>query len=182
MEVAIAIDTSQGVAGGELDAVKKFASSIIRPLAASENSIRISLMTYGETAQTLARFRDRKPERELLGLISGIKASAEPGRDMNVAFSSIRKNLFSLEGGMRQGHPRLVVFITGGLPTAEFAQTAQTVKTLDGMRVMAIGTNQAVSDGLLQAISTDKLIFKANAPADLSGIRDQVVKAFCRRK
>ena len=182
MEVVIAIDNSKGVAGGELDAVKNFVSSIIRPLSASENSIRISLMTYGETTQTLARFRDRKPERELLEILSRITASEESGRDINAAFSSIRKDHFSLEGGMRQGHPRLTVFITGGVPTVDFAQAVKTVKGLDGMRIMAIGTNQAVPDGLLQAISPENLIFKANSPADLSGIKEQVIRAFCRRK
>lgn len=183
MDIALAIDTSQDGAGGEIGDVKQFVNSIIRPLSTSENSMRLSLMTFGQTTQTLATFRDRFPESVIQEKVSAIVPSGENGRDLNVAFQDIRKNLYSLEGGMRQGHPRVVIFIVGGDAPNNFVDAANAIKSMDGMRVIAVGTKQAASDNLLAAIASERgLVFKANSPAELSSLKNRIMSSFCQRK
>lgn len=183
MEIAIAIDNSPDGAGGELNQVKQFVSSLVRPLATSENSMRLSLMTFGTESQTLARFRERNPESVLQQKIAAISQSSGAGRDLNNAFQAMRFDHFSLEGGMRQGHPRVAIFVVGADAPNNFVNAANELKSMDRMRVMAIGTKQSVSDGLLSAIaSAPNLVFKANSPADLNGLQRQIRGAFCQRK
>ena len=169
MDIALAVDTTDTA---NLPAVKDFTKKLVTAIADSENAIHFSLLGYGATPATAASFRDLLSKQQMYGQIDGLTGgSGEPRIDL--ALAAIRKDHFSLEGGMRQGHPRYAIFISSGGNSASSGPLDEGIKNLRELdvKIAAVGASGGVDAAFLNQIATeDTLVFKANTPAELPGL------------
>lgn len=86
---------------------------------------------------------------------------------------------------MRQGHPRYVVFITGGDTDAGSANLAKASAALRGLNVniIAVGINSGVSTAFLGSLASDpKFVYSAASPNGLADIRMKLEQQMCHGK
>jgi len=180
MDITLAVDTTDTA---NLPAVKDFTKKLVTAIADSENAIHFSLMGYGATPTTATNFRDFLSQQQLHGLIDGLSGGGGEPR-VDLALATLRKDHFSLEGGMRQGHPRYVVLISSGGNSASSGpldEGIQNLRELD-VKIAAVGASGGVNGAFLDQIATDKLVFKANAPAELPGLVQTMKNQLCNSK
>ncbi|XP_048583307.1 uncharacterized protein LOC5512020 isoform X1 [Nematostella vectensis] len=185
MDVAIAIDNSASVSDEDLEAEKKFATQVVNSISSAENSIHYGVLQFADSSQTLANFNGLKTDSQIRQLIKDIKKSAEPSRRIDVALKQIKRDIFSLEGGMRQGHPRHVIVITAGdsSPDSEDLATASKGLRELGVKIVSVGINSNVETAFLTSLaSEDRLAFKASSPEELKTLWSRVEKELCSVK
>ena len=182
MDVGILIDSSAGQSPKDFQEVKTFAKSLIHELADSENDIKIGLVQYDSNGRVIRDFNGIQSANELTRDVDGMTRGESPQRRLDLALQAARKDLFSLKGGMRQGHPRqLLVISSGDSPTSE--SFADAVKALDKVKVnrYAIGTNSAVDISFLRSLASENgNVFKANRPEQLKGQVSTIQQRMCQ--
>lgn len=181
MDIALAVDTTVGAA--DLPAIKTFTKDLVASIADSENTIHFSILTYADTSKTLGNFREYSSQQKLSKMIDSISAS--PGKDarVDIAVAGIEKDLFSLEGGMRQGHPRYAIFISSGGNSAASAKLSDASKGLKKLKVnmVSVATSGGVDDTFADDLAAPKnLRFKAPSAAALPGIVQNIRKELCK--
>lgn len=172
MDVAIAIENSGALGSSDFNDVKRFAKKLIRRLSSSENNIHFALLEYGENATVLTDFRKYRDQLFLENLIDNITKREDSQKRVDVALESVKENIFSLKGGMRQV-PRFLIFIASDESTSDFNGGDGAAKELRAMDVMvvAIATNGDVSDAFLEKLSGfNSLVYKADVANELSGL------------
>lgn len=88
----------------------------------------------------------------------------------------------SLEGGIRQGHPRYVIFITGGDTDAASTSLAKASAALRGLNVniLAVGINSGVSNAFLGSLASNpKYVYSAASSDALTDVRLKIEKEIC---
>ncbi|EDO40326.1 predicted protein [Nematostella vectensis] len=185
MDVALVIDSSAAVSDEDFEKVKKFAIRIVHGIADAENSIHFGLVQYGEKATTIVDFNKIMPNSALRETIKALTKNNDPTRRVDLTLETVKKDLFSLEGGMRQGHPRFVVFITAGGTDAASKDLAVASKPLRdlGVNIIALGINSGVDKAFLNSLATkSSLAFSASSADQLGVQREAVEKAMCSAK
>ncbi|XP_048583231.1 uncharacterized protein LOC5507629 isoform X2 [Nematostella vectensis] len=185
MDIGIAIDTASDISDEDLTAVKSFTQNLIHALSDSENAIRFSLMQYGDTPKTLATFRHLYAEKELRGLVKAMKKSSGAERRVDSALEAMTSEVFSLEGGVRQGHPRYALFLTAGSssPGSADLKTASAGLQKLGVNVIAVGVNSQAGVGFLGELATDsKLVFPLASSTELANLWSRMFTQMCNAK
>lgn len=173
MDVAIAVDNSDAVTSSDFDDVKRFVKQLIRRVSNSENNIHFSLLEYSDNATVLTDFRQYRDQLFLENLIDNMAKRGDSQRRVDIALERTKEKIFSLEGGMRQGYPRFLIFVTSADTTADFSVLEGAGKELRdlGVTFVAIGTNRNVPDAFLQKLAGDSsFIYKATQANELSGL------------
>ena len=171
MDVAIAVDNSDATTSSEFNNVKRFLKQFINQLASSE--VRFSLLEYGNTANVITDFRRFRDQIYLENLIDNIAKRNDSERRVDAALNTTKEDIFSLAGGFRHGHPRYLVFVSSGGPTAEFNVREGAGKKLRdlGVTFVAIGTNRGVPGAFIQKLAGDsRFIYRAGEPSQLGAI------------
>ena len=171
MDVAIAVDNSDATTSSEFNNVKRFLKQFINQLASSE--VRFSLLEYGNTANVITDFRRFRDQIYLENLINNIAKHNDSERRVDAALNTTKEEIFSLAGGIRHGHPRYLVFVSSGGPTAEFKVLEGAGKKLRdlGVTFVAIGTNRGVPGAFIQKLAGDsRFIYRAAEPSQLGAI------------
>lgn len=171
MDVAIAVDNSDATTSSEFNNVKRFLKQFINQLASSE--VRFSLLEYGNTANVITDFRRFRDQIYLENLINNIAKRNDSERRVDAALNTTKEEIFSLAGGIRHGHPRYLVFVSSGGPTAEFKVLEGAGKKLRdlGVTFVAIGTNRGVPGAFIQKLAGDsRFIYRAGEPSQLGAI------------
>lgn len=86
---------------------------------------------------------------------------------------------------MRQGHPRYVIFITGGDTDPSSASLAKASEELRGLgvEIIAIGINSGVSKGFLNNLATNpRFIYSLGGVDELTTIRPAIENEICKGK
>jgi len=173
MDVAIAVDNSDAVTSDEFSDVKRFVKKLIRRISSSENNIHFSLLEYGDNATVLTDFRKYRDQLFLENLLDNMVKRDDSQRRVDVALELTKGKIFSLKGGMRQGYPRFLIFVTSGDSTKDFnaLDGAWKERRNLGVTVVAIGTKRNVPEAFLQKLAGDsRFIYKADVANELSGL------------
>ena len=182
LDVAIAVENSDAVRGSDFNEIKRFVKKLIRRLSSSENNNHFALLEYGENATILTDFRKYRDQRFLEDLIDNVTKREVSQRRVDIALESIKENIFSLKGGMRQV-PRYLIFVASDESTADFNVFEGAGKELGtlGVTFVAIGTKRAVPGEFLQKLSGyNSLVYKADVPNELSGlVLDDLIYKMC---
>lgn len=171
MDVAIAVENSDIITSSEFNDVKFFLKQLIRRVSSSE--IRFSLLEYGDTASVLTDFRKSPDQLYMEDLIDNMAKREDSKRRVDLALETIKEKIFSLEGGMRQGHPQYLIFVSSGDSTADFNVLEGAGKQLRdlGVTLVAIGTNRDVPGELMQKLAGDsRFIYTAEDPRELGDL------------
>ncbi|EDO40322.1 predicted protein [Nematostella vectensis] len=185
MDVALAVDTSDGMSDADLAKTKSLVTTLVNQFSDSENSIRFGITTYGQEARTLANFKQNFDEAKLRTAIKGIQKTGVQARRHDLAAMAVKNDLFSLEGGMRQGHPRFVIFFSAGANTGTADDLKKASKPLTdlGVNMIAIGVNSnADQASLAELASENRFIFSANSPAELDALWPSIEAQMCQEK
>jgi hypothetical protein len=90
--------------------------------------------------------------------------------------------MFSLEGGIRQGHPRYVIFITGGdtdLASKDLVEAAEPLRDLN-VNILAVGVNANVSIAFLSKLASHlKYTYTTTSADDLAEHRLAIEQEMC---
>lgn len=182
MDVAIAIDSSSDTSDADFSQVKSFTSHLIHSLANAENAIRFSLIQYSQQAKTLVRFLRYTTETTLKSIVEKMQKFPDRSRRVDIALSTMGKEVFSLAGGMRQGHPRYAVFITSGATSAnseDLTKASGDLRKL-GVNIVAIGVTSNVQRGFLDTLSTQgKFSFPLGSSTELQTLWPRLARQMC---
>lgn len=177
MEIALAIDTSDSA---NLPAIKEFAKKLVTAVADTENAIHFSVMGYADTPTTMSTLGEYLSKQQTHGMIDAMSVGAGEPR-VDLALAELRKAHFSLEGGVRQGHPRFALFITskGNSPSSgDLAAPTQALSDVN-VNIAAVGTNGAVGSFVDSLVSKSEFAYKANSPAELQGLITGMKLSLC---
>lgn len=173
MDVAIAVENSDAIKESDYDDIKRFIKQLIRQMSSSENSVHFALLEYGNNATVLTDFRKFRGQSFLENLVDNMAKQEDSQKRMDVALRTVKEKVFSLDGGMRQGHPRFLIFIVSDDSTAEFDFVEGAGKELRDMDVagVAIGTNRNVPDKFLDKLTDDsRFVYKADVASEMGGL------------
>jgi len=182
MDVAIAIDDTASDQAFENQ--KRIATHIVNSIASAENSIHYGLLKYGTTSQVVADFNRMASDADIKEAIKNMQKTGEAERRIDTALTTISSGIFSLEGGMRQGHPRNLIFFTSGSPASGSGDLTKSSKDLLdlGVRITAIGVGNADEAFLNQLASNGGLAIKVNQPEQVDAVWSQIQQSICARK
>ena len=173
MDVAIVIENSDALTTSAFNDVKTFLKTLIRSISSSENNIHFSLLEYGNSAMLLTDFRKYRDQLYLENIIDNIAKREDLQRRVDIALNTTKEKIFSLEGGMRQGFPRFLIFVTSEDSTSDFNLLEGAGKQLRdlGVTVVAIGTNRNIPSSFLQKLAGDSsFVYKADEANELSAL------------
>lgn len=185
MDVALAIDSSSDISDADFNQVKSFTAHLIHSLANAENAIRFGLMQYSQQAKTLVSFLRITTETTLKSIVEKMQKLPENSRRVDIALATMSTEIFSLAGGMRQGHPRYAVFITSGTTSADSEDLTKASGELRklGVNVVAIGVNSGVDGRFLDALSTEqKFSFPLRSSTELQTLWPRLARQMCNGK
>ena len=168
VDIAIAVDNSDSLSTSDFDNIKRFLKQLVRAFPSPE--IRFSLLEYGDSATVLTDFRKYRDQIQLENLIDNMEKGVSPERRVDIALETIKDEVFSLQGGLRHGHPRYLLFVSSDDSTANFSVLEGGGKQLRdlGVTIVAIGTNRDVSEEFLQKLAGDRsFVYKAEEPGQL---------------
>lgn len=182
MDVAIAIDSTSDISDADFNQVKSFTAHLIHSLANAENAIRFSLMQYSQQAKTLVSFLRITTETTLKSIVEKMQKLPESSRRVDIALSTMSKEIFSLAGGMRQGHPRYAVFITSGATSVnseDLTKASGNLRKL-GVNIVAIGVTGGVDGRFLNSLSTEqKFSFPLRSSTELQTLWPRLARQMC---
>lgn len=173
MDVAIAIENSRTTTSSTFNDVKTFLKRLIRSISSSENNIHFSLLEYGNNATVLTDFRKYRDESYLEKIIDDIPKRNDSQRRVDIALNTTKEKIFSLEGGMRQGYPRFLIFIASNDSTSTFSLHEGAAKQLRdlGVTIVAIGTNRNIPRSFLEKLAGNgSFVYKANEANEMSEV------------
>lgn len=179
MDIAIAVDNSDSLTTSDFDNTKRFLKQLVRRFPSPE--IRFSLLEYGASANVLTDFRKYRDQIQLEILIDNMGKRVDSERRVDIALETIKDEIFSLQGGMRHGHPRYLLFVSSDESTANFSVLEGAGKQLRdlGVTIVAIGTNRDVPEEFMQKLAGDRrFVYKAEEPGKLG---DLVLKDLSRK-
>lgn len=179
MDIAIAVDNSDSLTTSDFDNTKRFLKQLVRRFPSPQ--IRFSLLEYGASANVLTDFRKYRDQIQLEILIDNMGKRVDSERRVDIALETIKDEIFSLQGGMRHGHPRYLLFVSPDESTANFSVLEGAGKQLRdlGVTIVAIGTNRDVPEEFMQKLAGDRrFVYKAEEPGKLG---DLVLKDLSRK-
>lgn len=171
VDIAIAVENSESLTSGDFDNIKRFLKQLVRRFPSPE--IRFSLLEYGDNVTVLTDFREYRDEIYLENLIDNMEKRVDSERRVDIALETIKEEIFSLQGGMRHGHPRYLLFVSSDDSTADFSVFEGAGKQLRdlGVTFVAIGTNRDVPEAFMQKLAGDsRFIYKAEQPGELGDL------------
>ena len=171
VDIAIAVENSDAVTSSDFNNIKRFLKQLVRRFASPD--IRFSLLEYGDSANVLTDFRKSQDQVSLENLIDSMGKRVDSERRVDIALETIKKEIFSLQGGMRQGLPRYLLFVSSDDSTTDFSVQDGPGKQLRdlGVTFVAIGTNRDVPAEFLQRIAGDsRFIYTAEEPSELGSL------------
>lgn len=171
MDIAIAVDNSDSLTTSDFDNTKRFLKQLVRRFPSPE--IRFSLLEYGASATVLTDFRKYRDQIQLEILIDNMGKRVDSERRVDIALETIKEEIFSLQGGMRHGHPQYLLFVSSDESTANFSVLEGAGKQLRdlGVTIVAIGTNRNVPEEFMQKLAGDRrFIYKAEEPGELGDL------------
>lgn len=141
------------------------------------------MLEYGDSATVLTDFRKYRDQIQLENLIDNMEKGVSPERRVDIALETIKDEVFSLQGGLRHGHPRYLLFVSSDDSTANFSVLEGGGKQLRdlGVTIVAVGTNRDVPEEFLQKLAGDRsFVYKAEEPGQLGDlVLGELSRAMC---
>lgn len=142
MDVAILVDTSDGISALDFEREKNFVKYLVRSFTISSNLSRVSIMSYGNDTDLTVNFSDQQTRE---GLVQRVDALPFLGGQTQVdqALEMAAAQLFSPSGTARETMPRTVVIVTsncGQDPAAGSSRLNESVALLRGIGVKILVT------------------------------------------
>ena len=185
MDVALAIDTSNALSVEDFQGIKTFAKQLMNAGANSENNVHFGVLQFSEDAQTMLNFREYKSEHDVWAVLDGLEQTGNAARRVDEALRLALEEVLSLEGGVRQGHPRyLIVFISGNPSSTdeELSKAAEAIKAYN-VTVIVINIGARVdSETLLRIASGREFLFGVENAAELRSRAPTLQKSLCHGK
>lgn len=160
MDVAILVDTSDGISAINFEREKNFVKSLVRSFTISSNLSRVSIMSYGNDTDLTINFSDQQTRESL---IRGVDALPFLGGRTQVdqALEMAAAQLFSPLGTSRLAVPRTVVIVTSNCqqdPSAGSNRLNETVALLrrNGVRILVTAVCDDVDDKALGTLVEDE--------------------------
>ncbi|KAG8516239.1 Collagen alpha-5(VI) chain, partial [Galemys pyrenaicus] len=160
--------------------LQSFLRNITSSVDVKDNCVRLGLMRYSETAETISFLNSSTTQSEFLQQIQ--KLSLRSGKsNAGAAIEKLRREGFSAVGGSRraQGVPQMAVLITSQPSDDEVREAALSLR-LEGTTVFTMSI-QGANNTQLEEIASyppEQTISKLNSYADLETYSNKFLKKF----
>ena len=111
MDVAILVDTSEGISSIDFEREKNFVKSLVRSFTISSSLSRVSIMSYSNETDLTVNFPDQQTKENLLRRVDALPFLGGRTR-IDQALETAAAQLFSPGGTARTAVPRTVVIVT----------------------------------------------------------------------
>jgi len=161
-----------------------FVNLVLDRLTISQAYLRVSFVSYGNTASVpfrLSEYNDREAAKQR---ITGIRYLGHPGSNLADALDALRNQVFQSSAGARSLTPWVAVVLTDRSPSLRVSQTVSVANQARaaGIQIIPIGviiSGQLNRNILNQIAYTQARVTVVNDYSRLSGIAVQVADWIC---
>ena len=147
VDVHFAIDSSNKSGPEEFDLLRNFLKSFADKFILSNRGAHFSASVFGDDAQMVFNFHQAPSKEEFSNLVDTIPHLQDKGTNIDKAVRLAATDAFSLEGGTRQGVPKVLVVITKGNCANCKEKLSEAVQGLkdDGVQVVALALGTEIN-------------------------------------
>lgn len=181
IDLAFAFETTSAGEANLVD-MKSFASSLVDHFKVSESASHISLSTFSETPGIISRFGKSHDPAKVKTQIANLKSDSGANSNIGDFLEYAAENLFTVEKGVRQSQPRVLVLFTNGVypqdQEAKATAAAQKLKQQGkdvSIIVVNIGATPQLS--LLESIASEPAVAKVISVPSSSDLLTEEVKS-----
>lgn len=155
VEIAFALDSSSSIRDFAYLKMKDVVKKIVDSFSVSQSNTRFSTLLYSTDAKlqfNLVRYDDAQSVKRAIDNLPHLKS----GTRIDKALREAKKNIFSLEGYVRQRRPMVLVVVTDGSTnrgSEDLSVAAQPLKDF-GVSVIAVGVGPEVNQFELQKFAS----------------------------
>ena len=182
MDVAILVDTSEGISSIDFEREKNFVKSLVRSLTISSSLSRISIMSYSNETDLTVNFSDQQTKESLLRHVDALPFLG--GRtQIDHALETAAAQLFSPSGTAREAVPRTVVIVTTHCCQDRMTGSSRLNKTVallrrNGVKILVTAVCDDVDDeGLGNLVEGEEDIITADSFEGLAAAAEKVSAA-----
>lgn len=171
--------TSSGEAN--LADMKTFASKLVDHFKVSESASHISLSTFSETPGYISRFGRSHEPSTVKTQIANLKSDGGTNSNIGNFLEYAANNLFSVDYGVRQGQPRVLVIFTNGVypkdQEAKAQQAAQKLKEQGkDVSIVVVNVGATPQIGVIENIASEPAAAKVISVPNSKDLLTQEVK------
>lgn len=160
MDVAILVDTSEGISSIDFEREKNFVKSLVRSFTISSNLSRVSIMSYSNETDLTVNFSHQQTKDNLLRRVDALPfLGGRPQIDQ--ALETAAAQLFSPSGTARAAVPRTVVIVTTRCCQDRITSTSRRNETVallrrSGVKILVTTVCKDVEDEWLGTLVEDE--------------------------
>ena len=182
MDVAILVDTSEGISSIDFEREKNFVKSLVRSLTISSGLSRVSMMSYSNETDLTVNFSDQQTKASLLRRVDALPFLG--GRpQIGQALETAAAQLFSPSGTARAAVPRTVVIVTTHCCQDRITGASRLNETVallrrNGVKILVTAVCDDVDDeGLRTLVEDEEDIITAGSFEGLAAATEKVSAA-----
>lgn len=172
IDLVFALDASGSVAQKGFDQIKTFTKSLIDGFQFGSRDTHVGIVTFSEVGKVQIGLTYTFDKTELFDKIDNLEYDGYR-TNTNDALEVVRKDMFSLSGGTRQGVSKVLILLTDGKCTLcgnKGVETSAKKLKDEGVTIFTIGVTDSINKEELTQISsqpTDKHMFFVKTFNDL---------------
>ena len=185
IDVAFVVDSSFKTRGQSAwTQLLAFVNAVIDWLAISQFSLRVSFVSYGDSARIEFRFQQYSDSRSLKQRIAGIGYHNSGGNNLASALDTVRTQVFQTNAGARQGAPWVAVVVTDRSPSIRTQDTATAAgqARAAGIQIIPVGmtgTGRLTQSILTQIAFVNSRVFSSTSYSAMTASAPNVAAAIC---
>ena len=159
VDIHFAIDSSTKVSASSFELIKNFLKTTVNRFVVSPKGARFSGSVFADDARLIFNFHQGKTKEEVFKKIDKMNLLFQEESNMDKAARLAATDAFSLEGGTRQGTPKVFFLITAGNCSRCKERLLDAVAPLenDGVQIVTIAIGKSIDPSELQAASSKPL-------------------------
>ena len=185
IDVAFVVDSSSKSQGQSAwTQMTSFVNLVLDRLTIAQYALRVSFVSYGNTASVQFRFSEYNDREAAKRRITGIRYLGHNGNNLADALDALRNQVFQTNAGARSLAPWVAVIVTDRSPSIRDQETASAANQARaaGIQIIPIGviiSGQLNRNILNQIAFAQARMTVVNDYSRLSGIAVQVADWIC---
>ena len=185
IDVAFVVDSSVKSQGQTAwTQMTSFVNEVLDRLTIAQYALRVSFVSYGNTASVQFRFSEYNDRQSAKSRITGISYLGHAGSNLADAIDALRNQVFQTNAGARSLAPWVAVIVTDRSPTVRMQETVSVANQARsaGIQIIpvgVIGSGQLSRNILNQIAFAQARLTTVNDYSQLSGVAEQIANWIC---
>ena len=182
MDIAILVDTSEGISSIDFEREKNFVKSLVRSFTISSSLSRVSIMSYSNETDLTVNFADQQTKESLIRRVDALPFLGGQTQ-IYQALETAAAQLFSPSGTARSAVPKTVVIVTTQCCQKRITGSSRLKETVallrrNGVKILVTAVCDDIhEEGLGTLVENEEDIITADSFEDLAEAAEKVSAA-----